>query len=228
MTLPAEAELLLRSGWLAAQPADFARAVLDAVLWRELDVGAMFNRGGDAAGGIWGLARGQLDVASAVSAPDSPLADVYLPGQWAGIGPIFGQMRAADCVARLPSLVAQLPQARLLALLDAHPGWWQHIGALAVALTFRYGGAVGDLLIRDPRRRVVAVLLRLANCRWHDAGEPVTIVFTQDQLAAAANLSRHPAGAVLRDLEQRRMLAIGYRNLTILDPAGLRAIADGG
>jgi|JI10StandDraft_1071094.scaffolds.fasta_scaffold10315_8 CRP/FNR family cyclic AMP-dependent transcriptional regulator len=228
MTLPAEAETLRRSPWLAAQPADFAQALLDAAQWREIDIGTTFNIGGDAAGGIWGLARGQVDVASAVSAPDTPLGDIYLPGQWAGIGPIFGQTRAGDCVARLPSLIAQLPQVRLLALLEAHPAWWQCIGALAVALTFRYGGAAGDLLIRDPRRRVVAVLLRLGNCRWNDPEAPVSIVFTQDQIAAAANLSRHPAGAILRDLEACGLLAIGYRSLTIRDAAALRAIADGG
>ena len=86
MTLPAESAVLLQRGWLSRLPADVQRALLDAAVWREIVEGQTFNRGGDEEGGVWGVARGQIDAISAVSAPDTPIADTCLPGRWGGLG----------------------------------------------------------------------------------------------------------------------------------------------
>ena len=226
MTLPAESAVLLQRGWLSRLPADVQRALLDAAVWREIAEGQTFNRGGDEEGGIWGVARGQIDAVSAVSAPDTPIADTFLPGRWGGFGPVFGHPRAAHGTARVATLVALVPQARIMALLTDNPGWWAHFGALAFEDARRYGGALGDALIRDPRRRAIAVLLRLADRRL-DGEDPTTIIFTQDQLAAAANMSRYPAGEVLRGLEAEGAITLGYRSITINNPAAMRAMVDG-
>jgi CRP/FNR family cyclic AMP-dependent transcriptional regulator len=226
MIAATDVDLLLQRGWLSAQPGYFQESMLAIATWHDIAAGAAFNRGGDTSGGIWGIEHGQIDLASAVSTPDTPLADVYLPGQWGGIGPLFGQFRAADGIARRPTRVLYVAKPRLLELLGEHPGWWEHFGALAASFAFRYGGAVGDLLLRDASRRCIAVLLRLAGCRWNDDALPVTIVFTQDELAGAANMSRFPVGKLLRDLERRGLVAIGYRSMTIIDAARLRAIVD--
>jgi hypothetical protein len=50
--------------------------------------------------------------------------------------------------------------------------------------------------------------------------------FTQDQLAAASNMSRYPTGELLRDLERQQLVSIGYRSVTIISPIALR-MADG-
>ena len=89
MTLPAESAVLLQRGWFSRLPADVQRALLDAAVWREIAEGQTFNRGGDEEGGIWGVARGQIDAVSAVSAPDTPIADTCPAGAvgrlWAGV-----------------------------------------------------------------------------------------------------------------------------------------------
>ena len=218
---------VLSGAWISRQPEAFQRALIDIVVWRHVEAGTTINHAADDAGGIWGLAHGQIDIASALGEPGSPVGDVYLPGQWAGIGPIFGRPRGADGTARIASLVATVPLQRLQALLRGKPEWWECVGQLANQMSFRYGGATGDLLIRDARQRCIAVLLRLADCRHRDPATPPTIILNHAGLAAASNMSRHPAGEVLRELDSLGLIALGYGRVTIIDAAQLRAIVDG-
>jgi CRP-like cAMP-binding protein len=218
---------VLSGDWIGRQPAAFQQALLDIVIWRHVDAGTTINHAADEAGGIWGLAQGQIDIASALGEPGSPVGDMYLPGQWAGIGPIFGRPRGADGTARIASLVAMVPLPRLQALLRNHPGWWEYVGQLATHMSFRYGGAVGDLLIRDSRQRCIAVLLRLADCRHRDPATPTTIILNHADLAAASNMSRHPAGEVLRELDALGLIDLGYGKVTIRNAPALRAVVDG-
>lgn len=227
MADPADIVRLLSGEWISRQPAAFQRALLAVAIWRHVEAGTTINHAADEAGGIWGLARGQIDLASALSVPGSPVADLVLPGQWAGVGPIFGRARGADGTARITSLVAMVPLDRLQAQLRHNPIWWECVGQLANHFGFRYGGAAGDLLIRNSRQRCIAVLLRLADCRRRDPATPTTIILNHADLAAAANLSRHPAGEVLRELDALGLIDLGYRQVTIRNAAALRAIVDG-
>jgi CRP/FNR family cyclic AMP-dependent transcriptional regulator len=227
MTDPADVARLLSGDWISRQPKAFQQALLDAVVWREVEAGTTINHAADKAGGILGLARGQIDISSTLGVPGSPVADIRLPGQWGGIGPIFGRPRGADGTVRVASLVAMVPLPRLQPLLRDNPAWWECIGQLANDFAFRYCGATGDLLIRDARQRCIAVLLRLADCRHRDPAMPPTIILNHTDLATVANMSRYPAGEVLRELDALGHIELGYRQVTILDAPALRSIVDG-
>lgn len=218
---------LQSGGWIGRQPEAFRAALSDILIWREVEAGGTINHAGDDDGGMWGVARGQVDLCVALSVSDSPLSDIDLPGQWGGTGPIFGRPRAANGTVRTASLIAFAPLPKLQAMLRGHPEWWECIGQLAIEYAFRYGGAVGDLMIRDARRRCIAVLLRLADCRRTDAAVLPTIILSQGDLAAAANMSRLPAGAVLRELDELDFIDLGYRQITIRNAAAMRAIVEG-
>jgi CRP-like cAMP-binding protein len=227
MVDPADIRLLLGGEWISRQPEAFQQALLGMVAWHRVEAGTTINHAADEVGGIWGVARGQIDVASAMSVPGTPVGDFYLPGQWGGFAPILGRPRAADGTARVESLVAMVPFDRLQALLRGSSGWWECLGQLATHHCLRYGGAASDLMIRDTRQRCIAVLLRLADCRWRDPAVPPTIILNHTDLAAAANMSRHPAGEVLRELDRLGFIAHGYAQITIRNAAALRAIVDG-
>ena len=227
MVEPADSARLLSGEWMRRQPQAFHQALLDIAVWRHVEAGTTIIHAADDTGGIWGLARGQIDIASALGEPGSPVGDLYLPGQWAGIGPIFGRPRGADGTARIASLVAIVPLQRLRVLLRDNPGWWECVGQLATHMSFRYGGATGDLLIRDSRRRCIAVLLRFGDCRWADPSSPPTIILNHADLAAAANMSCHPAGEVLRELDALGHVDLRYGQVTIRNADALRAIVDG-
>ena len=64
MRLMAE-QALLRRGWLAGQPEDFRRAVLDQCLLLPLERGMPVYHQGDPPGGIFGIAAGALAISIA-------------------------------------------------------------------------------------------------------------------------------------------------------------------
>jgi CRP/FNR family transcriptional regulator, cyclic AMP receptor protein len=97
------------------------------------------------------------------------------------------------------------------------------IGHLETAL-----GAADDLLIRDYKKRFIAVLLRVGGCRKTTPPEtaPAAIDVSQDDLAAMANMARTTVNAVLRKLESSGYLEASYRSVRILAPDALRAMLE--
>jgi CRP/FNR family transcriptional regulator, cyclic AMP receptor protein len=212
---------LLSHGWLAHQPADLRQALAGILRWRRFDPDESVYQSDELGGGMIGIASGQLGVTSAIAAVDSPLAHVLLPGDWEGPAPLFGVNRVASCTAMTPALVAVLPYVLIRQLLAGNPAWWEQMARFTFDVLIRYGGAFGDMLIRDSDRRCLAVLLRLGGCRF--AGDaPVSVAISQGDLAAAANLSRHIAGDALRQQELQGRVHVGYRKIEILEPAALR------
>lgn len=102
------------------------------------------------------------------------------------------------------------------------------MGQLTTLYTFRYGGAVGDLLIQDPRRRLIAVLLRLVDCRRQDSplGLPIRLCMTQLQLAQCANMSRQLVGPLLQELEGLGDIVVGYREVTVQRTSAMRQLLE--
>ncbi|MBN8507363.1 MAG: Crp/Fnr family transcriptional regulator [Burkholderiales bacterium] len=228
-TSPAEGvRLLSRIGWLSETSADFQKRLWAAAIWRELPAGKVFNRAGDRDAGMWGIASGQINLTSGLSVGDSPVADVWLPGHWGGFGPILSGFRAANAEPAVASLLALVPYAAFTQMLDERPAWWRFVGRLSARYTFRFAGAAGDLLIPDPRLRLIAVLLRLADCRHRDSelGMPIVLRLTQLQLAQCANVSRQLVGPLLHDLQAQDSITVGYRELTMRKTAALRRQLD--
>ena len=220
--------LLSRIGWLSETSPDFRKRLLATAVWREVAPGKVFNRAGDRDVGMWGIASGQINLATGLSVGDSPVAEVWLPGHWGGFGPLLHGFRAANAEPAVPSLLAFVPYSALTQLLKEQPAWWMFLGRLSARYTFRFAGAVGDLLIPDPRLRLIAVLLRLADCRHRDAdiGLPIALRLTQLQLAQCANVSRQLVGPLLHKLEATGAIDVGYRELRVLRAAPLRRSLD--
>lgn len=225
---PAAVDALVSGGWLSAVEPGFREAVLANSHVRQVPMGQSLSFAGDKDGYVWGIISGQVDFTSGISAVDAPVADIALPGDWWGFRPLRGNPRAIHAVARTDLVLAELPLRQLSAMLEAQPGWWQQIAMIIASKEERWGSGILDLTIRDSRLRCIAVLLRLANRRHVTAdGPPVTIHFTQEQLAAAANLSRYPTGTILRGLAKMGLIRLGYGTITVIAAAELCRMVDG-
>jgi CRP/FNR family transcriptional regulator, cyclic AMP receptor protein len=218
---------LAATGWLADRPADFARAVLDLGTVRHFDAGEVFNFSGDVEAGIWAIAAGQAFGRSGMNGPKAGISNVLLPGDWAGTGPIFGHARIGDCFARVPTTILLVPYRGLRRLLAEQPCWWEHMGELNFRILRGYGMLATDLLTRDSRSRLAAVLLHATGLRKSGAG-PGSVAASQEELGELSNLSRHPVGETLRRFAAHGLLTIGYGTVTVLDAPALRAIANEG
>ena len=56
-------------------------------------------------------------------------------------------------------------------------------------------------------------------------GGPATLPIRQDELAELTGFSRKTVNLILRDFAKRGLVKTGYRSISVLDPAGLHAIA---
>lgn len=221
--------ILTGRGWLSGTPTAFQRAVLAGCRWYRVEAGDPIQTGGEDVGELTGLAQGTLAMSTILGAPGTPIMHLAHPPFWFGYFPIiFGQPRGISATARTPVWLAGVPQARVRRLLADRPAWWEHFLPLALV----YGDTVvtiaADLLIRDSERRCAAVLLWLGGRRFADPADaaPVEVPVTQEELAAAANLSRNTAGTVLRKLAARGLIEPGYRGVTMRAPTALRAVVD--
>lgn len=217
--------MLAGQGWLAATPAAFRHALLAAGQVQSLRAGEVFSRAGEQGHGIWGLMSGQVSLTSAMNGADAPPGILFHPGSWGGYVPLFGSPRAANGRAVTDSRILTVPYAALRRLLADHPGWWEHIARLVLMDSLRFAAVGVDLMIRESNRRVAAVLLDQAGCRWDGAG--VTVHLSKEELGEMMNLSRHPVAAILSTFETRGWIQCGYRVVRILDADALRHFANG-
>ena len=214
-------------GWLALTSADFRQAVLERLTLRKFAAGEAVYRMGDEEGGLWAIVEGgvQFEIPGPQLAPG--LAYVAIPGFWFGETPLIRKtVRPLDAIASQPSVFAAMSLADCRSVLDEDPSRWHWIALLANLNSDLALGLTADLLLQDPQQRIIAALLRLAGWRTgkHFVANPGPIHLTQQQLGRIANLSRTAASGILRDLERRGLIVMGYRSLEVLDGDGLRAL----
>lgn len=218
-------------GWLSSTPADFKLAILARSEWRCFEAGAPIQLGGEDDGELLGLASGVVALRTILGRADTPLMHLVHPVFWFGYVPVLaGRPRRLIADARMPVWLAKVPQTAVRALLAERPERWRHMTELSIINDDIAQTVTADLLIRDSERRCAAVLLRLGARRFSgpDDREPVEVPLTQTDLAGAANLSRNTAATMAQRLAARGLIVLGYRSITILVPAALRAFVNSG
>ena len=225
----AGADALLNRGWLTQTPREFAEAVMAHCRWRFVPAGQAIQHAGEQTAGIYGIARGTVSITTALGAPDVPMVHVGHPGTWFGVVPMFtGKSLPTGVAARSDVLIGGLAQSQLETLLSNRGDWWRYVGLLGIMYGNLAANLAADLMIRDSRRRCAAALLRVADCRFAvpPGIQQVEAPLSQDELAAIANLSRTSVSTILRDLEELGLITLGYRSVTLHDPARLRSFVD--
>lgn len=216
--------VLQQRGWFSRTPPEFQAAVLARCNWDVFAPGETLIWGGDREGGIFGLAEGSTSVSAAGGAADVAPIHIVRPPFWFGLNPLVaGEARNVTVSARSECLVAHVPQHALAAIMAERPDYWRLTGQLLVDTVAIAVQAVADLMLRNTRRRCVAVLLRVADCR-NSGDVAVEADIGQEELGAMANLSRQTVGPILRELEESGLITMGYRSIILQNPAVLRTI----
>ena len=129
--------------------------------------------------------------------------------------------------ARRPTELLALSQQSIVELLKTDPSLnWVFFNLMAWNVEEYLHHAV-DLMVVDPKIRLCSRLLtfggRLLN--YLPSG-PVSIPLTQEELAAASNMSRSTVFHLLGDLVSQGICELGYREVRILDMKRLAAIVE--
>ena len=224
-------KILAGAGWLSGTPSEFRRAVLSSARWVHYEAGEPIQTGGEEAGELIGLASGVLALKTILGPADTPVMHFAYPVFWLGYVPIItGGPRRIAADAKLSAWVARISQAFIEGVLAERPQWWRCLLQPAIIYGDASQGVAADLLIRDSERRCAAILLRLSGRRFAGARDnaPTEFAITQVELAGAANLSRNSVGAILKRLAARGLIELGYRGITLMKPAALRAVVESG
>jgi CRP/FNR family transcriptional regulator, cyclic AMP receptor protein len=217
-------QIVLGTGWLCRTPPSFQQAVLDRCRLEQFAAGAPVFSLGDEPGGMFGIVAGCLGVSVAPGDAGPYLAHFALPGTWFGEAAAFTrQPRRVGLTASRDSELLHLPLHAIDEIVGRDPAAWRYFGLVTIDhLDVALGGS-DDLMIRDHFKRCVAVLLRLANCRYGNPpdADPIEVDISHEDLARVANIARTTAGAILRELEAEGHLALSYRRISILAPDAL-------
>lgn len=222
-------EILKGSGWLSAAPSDFQLALLSRSAWQRVEAGTSIQSGGEEGGELIALASGIVEMRTILGPAETPIMHFAHPVFWFGYVPILtGRPRRIAASARTSVWLARISQSTLGALLAQRPEWWRLLMQLGVIYGDVSQTVAADLLIRDSERRCAAVLLRFGGGRFAgpEDKDPIEVPVTQTELAGAANLSRNSVGTMLSRLAKRGLVDLGYRGVTIVAPAALRAFID--
>lgn len=208
------------------------RRVQDAICSRmclvSLPRGRMLFHIEDSANELYCLVSGCAVITLAHPVQGVVNAHIMFPGRWFGEPAALGRRpRIMSVSARRPSELLAISQAQIAELLKADPTLcWAFFNLMAWNVEDDALHPV-DLLIVDPRLRLCSRLLtfggRLLNCI---APSPVSIPMTQEELAAASNMSRSTVYNLLGELVAQGLCELGYREVKILGMVRLNRIVE--
>lgn len=201
------------------------QAFLEKIVVQRIKQGETVYRLGDPAGGIYFIVHGGIRVEIATGAQNTFIAHYVPKGHWFGEpSALTGQPRMVGVIAAQDSELLHIGLTHLNQVTAAYPEVLRLLAGITQMYLRTAIGAIADLIIRDTDVRFIAILMRLAGIRDVDA--PVgqfEVFFSQEEIAAMANVARTTANAILRKLEDSGVIEITYRRIVIIDPARLRA-----
>ena len=220
-------DIAAREGWLSQTPPEFRKAILDRAVFQSFSAGATIYMVGAPPGGIYGMISGGVRLAAATGELGPLITHYFRPGSWLGEGPIITDgPRIIGLNAARQTELLHVPLFSLRELLTKEPVFWRWFALLAFEHERTAVSAVADLMIRDHVKRLVAVLLRLADARTKSPEEsgPIEVEASQSDLATMANVARTTANATLRRLVSARQVKLAYGRIFVLEPDALRAM----
>jgi CRP/FNR family transcriptional regulator, cyclic AMP receptor protein len=220
-------DIVSRQGWLSNMPPSFRRQVLERCRPRHFTRGQSIHAIGEPPGCVYGLVAGGVAISIAPNEDGPFVAFSEKPGAWFGLAAaITGRPRPIGIEATCETDVLRLSLHAMNDIASGGPTAWRlfAIGALdQLDVVF---GTCADLMIRDPFKRCVGVLLSLAGCRVPRPPDspPIDIHLSQEDLAALSNVARTTMNTALHKLERSGKLERSYRRIRVLAPSAMRAM----
>ncbi|WP_068828980.1 Crp/Fnr family transcriptional regulator [Pseudomonas sp. BMS12] len=223
---PTHYRSLLESGqWFSHLPPALREALLGKARLLQLEPGQRLFRRGDPPCGLYAVLEGMMRVGAVGRDGKEALLTLVEPPYWFGEISLFdGQPRTHDAYAEGATRLLQVPQAALLALLAAEPGYWRDFALLMsqkLRLTFI---ALEQVSLLPAAQRLAQRLLMMAE-GYGETGPRQVLHLAQEQLALMLGLSRQTTNQILKDLQVRGALHLTYGEIEIVDLETLRQAA---
>lgn len=219
-------DVALQSQWLAGRDRHVQAVLSSKMEVATLAKGTCLTREDE--GSLFCLVSGLAVMTFKHPCSGSVSFSVIRPQRWFGEHAALGQRPSIMKV--IANQVCQLIVIRQDAIRDMlvhEPGLgWLFFNLNALNVGEHLVTAV-DLLIVEPRLRIISRLLTLAGrTPSYFPAYPVVIPLTQGEIARSANVSRSTAFNILGELSLKGICQVGYRQVTILDTTRLAALID--
>jgi CRP-like cAMP-binding protein len=208
-------------GWLAERAPEVRARLHDIAEVHIYRQGEPLYVVGELARGVFGIARGAVDLAIPREDGQEIVAHRAQVGFWIGDLALFSRQRRLVAVtAATATVAAYLPRTRLAKLIERYPTLLYDF----YDLSHRNVATILQLLanLSIPRSEIrVAVRLLLHDQRL--ATDKEWILLSQEKLAQLTALSLPTIQRTLRHMEDAGLVELGYGRLRILDREGLLA-----
>ena len=214
-------EMLLGSTWTRELSAEQTQRVLADATARYIDAGAYVCRAGEPVDHWFGVIDGLLKVS--IMSPAGRLMTLtgVTQGGWFGEGSVIkAEPRRYDAIALRPTHVACVTRATFKWLCGVSIPFNRF-------LVDQINARCGQFIAMLQADRLLDRDARVAHCIWVLSnpqlypGFGAHIDISQEEIGHLAGLSRQHANQALHALEQRGLLRVDHRGITVLDLPGL-------
>ncbi|MEW4468229.1 Crp/Fnr family transcriptional regulator [Parasphingorhabdus sp. JC815] len=212
-------------GWLKGySPALTERLVNEGRLTR-LGVGEWAQSEGDNRMGLFIVIRGLLHSYCAAPGDKSVLIGLVGPGSVLGHATCYsGGPRMVTAVCVEPSLLLEISETALDEIANQSPEIWRAIASFAYTHTRAALRMAAEVISLRPRERIAARLVAMAESDRPD--ETSILKISQELLGEMMGLTRKTMNIHLSAFEKAGFLKVGYAQIEIYDPDGLKEIAN--
>lgn len=209
------------SGWLSQFPSAFRNAfVAEGTLLKVARGTTVYSTGEDHLC-LYCVITGSLRFVIMMNEQPPLFAHLVGPGTWFGENELaLGNAAILETTGATDSTLFRLTKTQFERVSAQHGVAWRSIAALSSMNVSLAVGAVVDLMIRESKQRLCAILLRLAARRNAFQGQPPmdTLIMTQSDLSTAANLSRSKTAEIIRALVDAGAIETFHGGLRIVKP----------
>lgn len=206
-------------GWLSDQPQEFQRWIALNGRWRRYAKGQVLYLADDEPDGLYGLARGVLEVTFPLSGDEPVAIHRSEPGFWIGEAAILSsEPRMVSLTAATESLVYFVPVGPLRRLIEAEPRYWKPLYEQSNRNTRTAVTLLAEAMSLSPRARLARLLLRVADERGEVPG-------SQADLGRLVGMTRSSMRRSLASLTEAGAIRCGYGTISIVDYARLARLS---
>ncbi|MDH5286882.1 MAG: Crp/Fnr family transcriptional regulator [Betaproteobacteria bacterium] len=217
--LHTDLELLKRGQWFGNLPEHLQRLIAERSTVRPYRKGEFLLREGESGKGMFALLEGRTRHLRSAGNASEVLLHVGEPGFWFGeYAAVCRQPSLGSAIADTACRALVLPAAEFERIVDEEPRYLRPFAMLMgerFALAYRFAAEVRGLKTEEWLRVRLAAVADLQR-RDQPSRKPPTITLSQSELATMIGVSRQRLSVLLRRLQQRGLIEVGYRKIRLL------------
>lgn len=193
---------------------------------RESRRGSVIVGRGERMPGVIALVTGSAKLALRRANGEAKVLRLLGPGDSFGLAAaLLDRPSPVDVVALSHCLVATVPPAALLRLLENHAGFARTVARTLAERVLELVSELDASLQQSGMQRLACYLNALAEANAHDGAGVVRLPTTKTTVAERLGVKKETLSRMLRDLAERGLIEVSGLEVAILDRGGLGRLA---